>query len=249
MFGHFIRIWGRTPGELSLEVRDPVGEGFMHGRTASSMTKSVEHEGSAKPKKGQAELHPKLLRIRPAFAGAHTAIDRVRRENADWLQPWDATLPPDTYGNEGQTLGEYRRTIDRAQRAGRALVMKLEIGGEIAGQFSLTNVTHGAMSSGMLGYWLAEKWAGRGLATFTCAAIIDLVIGELGLHRVEVVIRPENSASLGVARKLGLHREGLRPRYMHIDGAWADHEAFSIDTESLPSGGLVKSIYGHAIGQ
>ncbi|MDK7781601.1 N-acetyltransferase, partial [Actinomycetaceae bacterium UMB8041B] len=157
MFGHFIRIWGRTLGELSLEVRDPVGEGFMHGRAASSMTKSVEHEGSAKPKKEQAELHPKLLRIRPAYAGAHTAIDRVRRENADWLQPWDATLPPNTYGNAGQTLGEYTRTIDRAQRAGRALVMKLEIGGEIAGQFSLTNVTHGAMSSGMLGYWLAEK--------------------------------------------------------------------------------------------
>ena len=42
--------------------------------------------------------------------------------------------------------------------------------------------------------------------------------------------------SLGVCRGLGLVEEGLRPRYMHIGGQWADHIAFFIDAESLPAG-------------
>ena len=90
-------------------------------------------------------------------------------------------------------------------------------------------------------HWLARDFVGRGLGALGSAMVIDLVIGELGLHRVEVDVCPENERSLGVCRRLGLREEGLRPRFMHINGAWADHLCFSIDRESLPEGGLVRS--------
>ena len=57
-------------------------------------------------------------------------------------------------------------------------------------------------------------------------------------------VRPENERSLGVCRGLGLVEEGLRPRFMHIGGQWADHIAFFIDSESLPEGGLVRRRWG-----
>ena len=120
----------------------------------------------------------------------------------------------------------------------------VRIDGRFVGQFSISNVHWGAMSSGMLGYWIVSNWAGRGLGSLCAALVLDLVVGELGLHRVEVCVRPENERSLGVCRGLGLIEEGLRPRFMHIAGQWADHVAFFIDSESLPEGGLVQRRWG-----
>jgi [ribosomal protein S5]-alanine N-acetyltransferase len=61
----------------------------------------------------------------------------------------------------------------------------------------------------------------------------DHALGVLGLHRLEVNIRPENTASLAVVRKLGFRREGLRPHYLHIAGAWRDHVSFALTIEDL----------------
>ena len=44
----------------------------------------------------------------------------------------------------------------------------------------------------------------------------------MGLHRVEVNIRPENAPSLRVVEKLGFRDEGLRERYLHIGSTWCD---------------------------
>jgi ribosomal-protein-alanine N-acetyltransferase len=46
------------------------------------------------------------------------------------------------------------------------------------------------------------------------------------LHRLEINIRPENEPSLRVAQKAGYLFEGLRPRYLHIDGNWRDHHCY-----------------------
>jgi ribosomal-protein-alanine N-acetyltransferase len=54
---------------------------------------------------------------------------------------------------------------------------------------------------------------------------------DIGLHRVEIDIRPENLPSLRVVEKLGLRQEGLKERFIHIDGAWRDHKIFAITAE------------------
>jgi ribosomal-protein-alanine N-acetyltransferase len=58
----------------------------------------------------------------------------------------------------------------------------------------------------------------------------------VGLHRLEVNIRPENAPSLRVAHKLGFRPEGLRKRLLHIDGAWRDHMTFALTVEDVPQG-------------
>ncbi len=49
-------------------------------------------------------------------------------------------------------------------------------------------------------------------------------------------IRPENTASLRVVEKLGFRDEGLRLRYLHIDGAWRDHRTFALTRDEVPDG-------------
>lgn len=63
------------------------------------------------------------------------------------------------------------------------------------------------------------------------------------LHRIEINVRPENKTSLGLARKLNFREEGYKPRYMHINGRWADHVGTAVDQEDLkqmPGGSLVE---------
>jgi ribosomal-protein-alanine N-acetyltransferase len=60
----------------------------------------------------------------------------------------------------------------------------------------------------------------------------------MGLHRVEICIRPENRNSRRVVEKLGFREEGLRPRFLHIDGAWRDHLCYALSVEDVPGGVL-----------
>jgi hypothetical protein len=214
---------------LTLRVVDPVGRGFLRPGPA----------GSAGPRE---------LVVRPVRGEEHRALDAVRRADGHWLRPWEATLPPDTLEHI-PTFSQYMRRAERDHREGTGLIFGVQIDGRFVGQFTVSNVHWGAMSSGMLGYWIVSDWAGRGLGSLVAALVLDLVVGELGLHRVEVCVRPENERSLGLCRGLGLVEEGLRPRFMHIAGEWADHVAFFIDAESLPEGGLVQRRWGRpAIG-
>jgi [ribosomal protein S5]-alanine N-acetyltransferase len=65
---------------------------------------------------------------------------------------------------------------------------------------------------------------------------VDYCFSALRLHRIEIAIRPENAASLRVVAKLGFRPEGLRPRYLHIDGEWRDHLVFALNAEEVPEG-------------
>ena len=76
-------------------------------------------------------------------------------------------------------------------------------------------------------------------ATPTAVALAtDHCFRTLGLHRMEICIRPENVKSLRVVEKLGFRYEGLRRRYIHINGDWRDHYAFALVAEEVPNGVL-----------
>lgn len=216
------RIWGRTVAELTLVQADPARRGLL----------SPGSNGDVK-----------RLVVRPVMGRDHHRVEAVRRANWQWLSPWEATLPAGS-NEELPDIYTYRRRMDRLTRRAEVLFMMVEVDGHIAGQISLSGVQWGALRSGALGYWLARPFAGRGIGSLAVAMVIDLVIGRLGLHRIEVNVRPENARSLGLCHKLGLRDEGLRVRYMNIAGEWADHRSFAIDAEMLPAGGLVQAVWG-----
>ena len=221
------QVWGRDPSFFSVQISDPVEEGFLHENP-------------------DAPHRPKIATIRPLLGHDHSRVDTVRRANAPWLTPWDATLPAGAR-EELPTLWEYMRRADRDQREGHSLILMPEFDGCPVGQFTLSQVQWGAMSQGVLGYWVAQEASRMGLASLVVSYMMDLVIGELGLHRIEVNVRPENERSLGLCRKLGLREEGYRERYMNIAGVWADHVSFAMDAESLPEGGMLVSLYGKGL--
>ncbi|OLT00943.1 GNAT family N-acetyltransferase [Pseudonocardia sp. CNS-004] len=78
-----------------------------------------------------------------------------------------------------------------------------------------------------VGCRLEPAAVGRGLVTRGARALIRWAIEERGIHRVEWRVAPQNTASITVARRLGMRRDGvLRERYLHRDTRY-DAEVWS----------------------
>ena len=145
-----------------------------------------------------------------------------------WLSPWEATTPGIRYPVDARDLIS---NLLYQQRKGSGLAFLIEVEGELAGQINVANILYGSVSSASIGYWIGKDFAGRGAMPIAVALTIDHLFDELHLHRVEIDIRPENDASLRVVQKLQLREEGLKERFIHIDGQWRDHRIFAITAE------------------
>jgi len=180
------------------------------------------------------ELRSGALLLRPLRRRDATAWRAVRAANASWLRPWEATSPEAS--GPPPTFPQMVRSFTREARAGRMLPFVVELDGRLVGQITVSGVTWGSLRSAHVGYWVDQRVAGRGTIPLALALVGDHCFRALRLHRLEVNIRPENAASLRVAEKLGLRDEGLREKFLHIDGAWRDHRTFAITTDEVPEG-------------
>ena len=173
-------------------------------------------------------LEPQIV-LRPLTRRDRRAWVELRSQNAFWLRPWDATRP------EGPAprvrFHDFVRTLNAEARAGRSRPFAIEVEGHLVGSLTLSSIIYGALRSASIGYWLAHAATGRGTMTRSIARLLDYAFEDLELHRVEVCIRPENTASLAFVARLGLRAEGRRERFLHIDGQWRDHLAFAVTAE------------------
>jgi ribosomal-protein-serine acetyltransferase len=74
-----------------------------------------------------------------------------------------------------------------------------------------------------LGYWLDAARQGEGIMTRACAAMLDYLFLELGLHRVEIRCGEQNAPSCAIPKRLGFRREGLLR-----DGQWVNDRWVSL---------------------
>ena len=160
----------------------------------------------------------------------HRVLRELLIQDREWLVPWEATTPGIRYPLDAK--GMVRSLLQQA-RAGSGLALVMEYRGEVVGQLNVANILFGSVSSGTIGYWISKKAAGKSIVPISVAMTIDHLFDQGGLHRVEVDIRPENEASLRVVQKLQLRQEGLKERFIHINGAWRDHLVFAITREEL----------------
>jgi ribosomal-protein-alanine N-acetyltransferase len=171
------------------------------------------------------------------------AWSELRTRNEQWLEPWEPTSA--VPWAERSSVGAWpplHAALRRGGRNGTMLPFMICFGGALAGQINVSNVTQGALRSCTIGYWVDQQVAGRGITPTAVALVIDHCFSAVGLHRVEIDIRPENAASLRVVEKLGLRREGFYERYLDIAGGWRDHVAFAITVEETASGSVLSRL-------
>lgn len=177
------------------------------------------------------------LELRALRLSDEGTFHAVRRANAAWLEPWDATSPADD--GPPLTFAALVARYDEDARRGRALPFVITVDGQLVGQLNVSNIVLGSFRSCTVGYWVSRAVAGLGVAPTALALAGDFAFEHRRLHRIEVNIRPENAASIAVVRKLGFRDEGERQRYLHIDGAWRDHRSYAVTVEDLAGERLI----------
>ena len=181
------------------------------------------------------------VRLRVVKMRDAKVLERLILSNRPWLRPWEATNPaaPNSFDVRSMVRGLIRQLDDLS-----GIPFVIEIGGEVVGQLNVANVLFGSVSSAVIGYWVVPEVAGRGITPTAVSLATDYLFSNLGLHRVEIDIRPENAASIRVVQKLGFRFEGLKERYIHINGAWRDHYVFALTQEEVPGGVLNRWVRG-----
>ena len=209
------------------------------------MSRGVDGSGTRSPTMFGRHHWPVTLRHGPVVLAPirirdRASWDRVRTANMAWLRPWEATLPPESQAGPA-TFAGLVRTLTRQAKAGRTLpwLVHYEVAPgkqQLVGQLTVSGIVSGSASWAQIGYWIDERFAGRGIIPTAVALAVDYCFDVMKLHRIEIAIRPENTKSLRVVAKLGFRPEGLRPRYLHIDGDWRDHLVFALTAEEVPEG-------------
>ncbi|MEY5023392.1 MAG: hypothetical protein RL569_305 [Actinomycetota bacterium] len=169
-----------------------------------------------------------FVALRPVGRRDYWRLQYLLTEDRDWLEPWEATTPGlRTVVNAGWMISSLKSQARRGTGLGFVILYE----NVVVGQLNVANIQHGSVSSATIGYWISRAAAGKNITPIAVALAIDYLMDDLGLHRIEIDIRPENLPSLRVVEKLSLRLEGIKERFIHIDGAWRDHKVFAITAE------------------
>ncbi|MGA4543202.1 GNAT family N-acetyltransferase [Uniformispora flossi] len=168
---------------------------------------------------------PPRVELRPLTNADEDEFCTLVRASTDLHHPW-MRLPA--------TAEDFRLWMDRfADGTNLGFLVRVRETGEAAGMVNINSVIRGRYQGASLGYAAFAPSAGRGYMTEGLALALRYAFEDLRLHRLEANIQPENKASSALAQRLGFRYEGLSHDYLFIDGAWRDHERWSLTAPAL----------------
>ena len=163
-------------------------------------------------------------RIHPPVAQDEEAFLAAMRDSIGLHHPW-VSAPKDHAGWE-----RYMKRLARDNEAG--FLVKRIHDGVICGVVNLNVITYEALCSAYVSYFAVVGQAEKGYMKEGMLQVIQHAFSELGLHRLEANIQPENLASIALAQSTGFRYEGFSPRYLKINGEWCDHERWAVLADS-----------------
>ena len=165
--------------------------------------------------------------LRVPCSGDYDAWAALREESREFLARWEPLWAPDEL-----TRKSYRRRLQQyqsAQQLGQSVSFFLfsRQNSILLGGISISNIRRGAAQTATIGYWMGERFAGRGAMYDALQCVIPYAFRTLRLHRLEAACIPTNKRSVRLLEKAGFQREGLMRSYLCINGSWQDHYLYA----------------------
>ena len=178
------------------------------------MTAGAAPRASATPEARAAvggSVAPMVLPV-PDLAGPTTRLRPWRMADAPvlvaaWHDPVirDRLRVPEPASETSAVIWISQR--DRAWADGRSVDLAVTDlpSGAVIGEVGLSRLDP-VRRAGLVGWWIAEGWRGRGRATEAVCLVVDWALSEGPLEAVMAEIAADNRASIAVARRAGLRR-------------------------------------------
>jgi ribosomal-protein-serine acetyltransferase len=106
--------------------------------------------------------------------------------------------------------------------------------GDIAGTIGFNDINK-TNKIGVVGYWLGEKFQGKGIMTRAFETLINYGFKELGLNRIEVSVATENHKSRALPERLGFTEEGKLRQAEWLYDHYVDHVIYGLLAEDWKS--------------
>ena len=166
-------------------------------------------------------LYGSRVMLRPLVAQDFAAWREVRQRNEAWLDPVGAAAAAAAVRPVASTAKRSCRAAPPANATpppGLSFGFGLFVDDRFCGEVNVNHVLRGALQTGTIGYWIDERYAGRGLVAEGVVVVFEFAFERLWLHRLEINIVPRNANSRRVMEKLDIRTEGVAVRMLEING-------------------------------
>jgi ribosomal-protein-alanine N-acetyltransferase len=159
----------------------------------------------------------------------------LRAASRAFLEPWEPRWATDELERSAWRQRLSRYTEDHASGTALPFFIFENASGALIGGITLGNIRYGVAQTGQIGYWIGERYAGKGLMLEALSLLVHHAFAELRLHRIEAACIPDNLRSLRLLEKAGFQREGLLRSYLRINGMWQDHYLYALVAGDRPA--------------
>lgn len=145
-------------------------------------------------------------------------------ENKPFFEPWEPERPANFYTEAYQRAilnAEYNQIFQK--KGVRFHAFLKENPDIIIGTFCLHNILYNIFQSCSLGYKVHSRYAKRGYGTKIVSFALWIAFHELQLHKIEVLVHPQNTPSQKLLEKLQFIPEGTSLDAAFLRGRWENH--------------------------
>ncbi|MDQ2919563.1 MAG: GNAT family N-acetyltransferase [Verrucomicrobiota bacterium] len=126
------------------------------------------------------------------------------------------------------TLADTQAYLERVLADESAVVACIEVKGKVGGSIGLHPGQDVYRRTAELGYWIAESYWGRGIATAAVCALVEYGFAKIPLDRIYASAYENNPASVRVLEKAGFEFEGRMRKNVIKDGVVLDSLLYAI---------------------
>ena len=173
-----------------------------------------------------------VVTIRPWQVDDAPAIFAAIQESRAALQQWLPAAAGVTHVDEVRGYIEMTAEL-RDSGAAYDFVIADAQSGAVLGGCGLTQINRNHHFANLY-YWVRTGSAGRGVARRAIRLAARFGLEGLGLARVEIVVQPENTASLQAAARAGATREALLRNRLTVHDRASDAVMFSLIPADVP---------------
>lgn len=117
--------------------------------------------------------------------------------------------------------------VDKGAQENGAVTKAIEFNNEFVGSVGIQPQAGWKSHTAEIGYWIAEPYWGKGIATEALRQMTNLGMRELGLRKLFAPVLAPNIASMRVLEKCGYVVEGVLRQEVYKDGVYYDIHHFA----------------------
>jgi [ribosomal protein S5]-alanine N-acetyltransferase len=133
---------------------------------------------------------------------------------------WQPAQPAGYYTKEGQESRIQRMLAShRSEQIWPGVVLAEDV---VIGQVTIGSIVQGPFRKASLGYWIGTSHQNQGHGSRAVSEVLQVMAGELGLHRAEASTQMENIPSQRILRSNGFVPYGIAHSHIFLNDKWRD---------------------------